>query len=58
MLAESFRIWLLPTIGADGDSFTLAFDRDLNHAVTPNVDFFYTHPPERATRDTDRDSVR
>ena len=32
----------VPSGGADGDYFSLAFDRDLNHAVTPNIDFFYS----------------
>src|SRR5204863_7179289 len=32
----------VPTGGTDGDYFTLAFDRDLNRAVTPYVDFFYS----------------
>lgn len=32
----------IPTPGTIGDFFTLFFDKDLNHAVTPNVDFFYS----------------
>lgn len=45
----------VPTPGNDGDYFTLYFDKDLNHAVTPNVDFFYStcqdgRPFVKATR--------
>ena len=32
----------VPSGGVGGDYFTLAFDRDLNHAITPSVDFFYS----------------
>lgn len=31
----------VPTGSGDGDYFVLFFDKDLNHAVTPNVDFGY-----------------
>jgi hypothetical protein len=31
----------IPTPGTNGDYFALYFDKDLNYAVTPNVDFFY-----------------
>ncbi len=32
----------IPTPGVNGDFFSLAFDYDLNRAVTPHVDFFYS----------------
>ena len=32
----------IPTPGVNGDYFTLYFDKDLNHAVTPNTDFYYS----------------
>src|SRR5262249_36911126 len=32
----------IPTPGVPGDFFALYFDKDLNYAVTPNVDFFYS----------------
>ena len=32
----------IPTPGTNGDFFALYFDKDLNYAVTPNVDFFYS----------------
>jgi hypothetical protein len=32
----------LPTAGANGDFYALYIDKDLNYAVTPNVDFFYS----------------
>jgi hypothetical protein len=32
----------IPTPGVGGDFFALYFDKDLNHAVTPSVDFFYS----------------
>jgi len=32
----------LESAGTNGDFFALYIDKDLNHAVTPNVDFFYS----------------
>jgi len=45
----------IPTPGINGDYFALYFDKDLNYAVTPNVDFSYStcqdgRPFVKATR--------